>query len=416
MPFLTRRLEAQPGRPFTIAAAFLVAFGFLPLPFGSVASLTMALCALIALAQVATRTTPLSFPPPVRFAVVACLLYFAVDALSAVIYQSHGQPLAAMGASLQFAFFPLMLAALGQALAPHEDPIRLFVRGARIGAILALILAVIEALSGVDRPRGGMINPIPFGSVAALFAFVSLIGIDRDDARGRILAGVAFTSGLAASFLSQSRGGWIALPVFVVIFLAYLRARLGTRALLAGVAVLAALTVIAVAVAGPTLRDRMRETIVMFEVSDLSRNDPESRSLDQRVLLWIYGWKAFKDRPVLGYGPEQRVEVTQSLARDDGYRIIPFGHLHNEFLTEAVSNGIVGLATLLLVLAAPVVTALRSARDSLRSDRIALAALAVAGAGLNGLTALAFGHDILNTVYVGALLAVALSASWRQPG
>lgn len=407
---LCRALEIAPGRTFTVAAGFIAAFAFLPLPFGSAATVVFFVAAAIALAELSTGAAGFRIPRGTGFAVAACLAYFAVDALSLVIYADQPRSWASMVTSLQFAALPIVLAVFSQAA--EADPLRGFIRAARAGAIISFMIAAAQVgLDGADRATGGMINPIPFGVTAALFAFVSLVGVADEGRRGRIVALVAFVAGLAASFLSETRGAWLCLPVFVVILLYYLRARLGARPALAASAGVVLLAVLAVGLATSSLRDRLDETIEMFLAFEPGGDNTVSTSLDQRLLLWTYGLEAFGERPLFGYGPESDVDRVQALAAEDGYQVLEFAHLHNEFLTEAVGNGVVGLATLFLVLAAPLVTVLRGPRDRQRPDRIAFAAFVTAGSAISGLTGIAFGHDILNTLYVSSLLVVCLSVT-----
>lgn len=410
MPIFLRTIEIDPATRFPVAAAVLFGLGFLLLPFGSLGTLLFFVAALVALIQVLRGQTRLSFDRSVRFAMIVALIYFAVDVLSVVIYENRGQSWVAPVGSLHFLVFPLLLAALSEASA--VDPIRVFVRGVRLGAILAGIIAAIQIVAGLDRAIGGMINPIIFGGAATLFAFVSLIGSFDEDRRGRIIAGLAFAAGIFAAAVSQSRGPWLALPFFAVTILFYLRARHGNRAAAIVAAGLGLLTILVLSVAWDRVTERVNETLSMFrgfEFGQAADNEDDAFSLDQRALMMVYGLEAFGQRPILGYGPHNAVAEVTDRAAADGYTIGEFRHLHNEFLTEAVGNGIVGLVTLLLVLAAPLVTALRSPRDRAFADRVVLAALLSSGTAIFGLTSLAFGHDITNTVYVGGLLVVCLS-------
>ncbi|MGC7407301.1 polymerase, partial [Pandoraea pneumonica] len=73
---------------------------------------------------------------------------------------------------------------------------------------------------------GAFSNAIPFGNLSLLMALFALmsIGWTEDDGWAlialRLLAGCA---GLYASYLSQARGGWIAIPVLLLIAVATLR-------------------------------------------------------------------------------------------------------------------------------------------------------------------------------------------------
>ncbi|MGV8838885.1 MAG: O-antigen ligase family protein [Bauldia sp.] len=372
------------------------------------ATLAYLLAGLVALVEVAVRKVPFRFAGGVRFAVIAAFAYYAVDAVAVVFYPDRGRAWMPAAESLHFLFFPFLLAAV--ASVRDADPLRMFVWGTRAGAIAGAVIALVQMLDNVDRVVGGMINPIPFGSTAVLFAFIGLIGFRGEGRFGRVASVVAFAAGLAASLLSQSRAAWMAVPVLAIVMIVYLAARYGRRtAAFAGIA-LAALAAVVGFFAQDAIEERIGETIAMFRGFDFGqqrdRNSPEY-SLDQRALMLVYGMDAFRERPLLGYGPQNAVAEVQRRAAADGYTIDDFGHLHNEMLTEAVGNGLVGLVTLLLVLAAPVVVALRAPRDERYAARIAIAAMLTGSWVVLGLTGQTFRHDLSNTVYLAVLLALA---------
>jgi O-antigen ligase len=293
------------------------------------------------------------------------------------------------------------------------DAVRSYVGGVRAGTIVGGVIAIIQVGDGVDRAMGGMINPLPFGTTAVWFACISLIGAWDGGWRNRIFAGAAFAAGLAAAFLSQSRGAWLALPFLLFVMLVYLRARYGGRMMALAVGSIAVLLVGAVAVSWTSIRERIDETITMFRNFELGNQ--QAASLDQRALMMVYGLEAIADRPLTGYGPMNAVTEVINRAASDGYEIGSYRHLHNEYLTETVAKGVAGLAAVLLLLAAPVVTAYRFARDDAFKDRMAVACVATIGAALYGLTNVVFDHDITNTVFLGMVLAVGLSSAASDP-
>uniref|UniRef100_UPI0013D3F8AB O-antigen ligase family protein n=1 Tax=Acinetobacter baumannii TaxID=470 RepID=UPI0013D3F8AB len=89
--------------------------------------------------------------------------------------------------------------------------------------------------------------------------------------------------------------------------------------------------------------------------------------------LWTYGAEAFLARPVFGYGSQNAVEEVRRRAARDGFDVPPYRHLHNEFITTAVGRGLVGIAALLMLLAAPIMAAIGSVRDDRYRDRVAFA-------------------------------------------
>jgi len=369
------------------------------------------LAGLVALVEVLLRRVSIRFAGGVRFAVIAAFVYYAVDAAAVVFYGDRGRAWMPAVESIHFLLFPFLLAAV--ASVRDADPLRLLVMGARIGALAGAAIALVQYVDNINRVVGGMINPIPFGSTAALLAFISLVPVGGEGRAGRYLAVAACAGGLGASILSQSRAGWMAVPFLALVVIVHFGARYGRRtAILAGLG-LAAIAIVVGFLGRSALNERIEETVAMFRNFDFGqeRNTGAPQySLDQRALMLVYGAEAFADRPLLGYGPHNAVAEVRARAADDGYTIDAFGHLHNEMLTEAVGNGILGLATLLLILAAPLVVALRSARDERYAARVAIAAMLTGSWVVFGLTGQTFRHDISNTVYLAVLLALAADA------
>ena len=90
--------------------------------------------------------------------------------------------------------------------------------------------------SGIDT-----LDLIHFGDMALILGVMSLFSIDwfgRDGAALRILKIVGFIAGVAASFGSGSRGGWLAIPAFIIIFLFFHRRWIPIR-MMAGIVALA---------------------------------------------------------------------------------------------------------------------------------------------------------------------------------
>jgi O-antigen ligase len=93
------------------------------------------------------------------------------------------------------------------------------------GALAALPFVAWQRIAlGIDRP-GGLINAITFGDLALLLALLSVTAaIDMRDKPARPgLAGLGALAGLAASLLTGSRGGWLALAVAALLFLRHAR-------------------------------------------------------------------------------------------------------------------------------------------------------------------------------------------------
>jgi O-antigen ligase len=401
-------MEIESGRQFSVAAVAMFALGFLPMPFGSVSTVVYFALGLATLVEIARRRVSFRLPPAVQFAAVVCVAYFLLNAVSVVIYENQAGSVGPLVGALHFLVWPVVFAGLAS---DKFDAVRCYVYGARAGALLGGAIAIIQVSDGIDRATGGMINSVPFGTTAVWFACVSLIGSWDSGWRNRAFAGAAFAAGLAAAFLSETRGAWLPLPFLLIVMLFYLRYRYGGRAAVWALGMISALSVGAAIVAGDSIRERLGETVLMFRDFELGGDAP---SLDQRALMTVYGLEAVADRPLTGYGPQNAMPEVIGRAARDGFEILRYRHLHSEYLWAAVANGIAGVAVLLVLLATPVATALRLARDDVFKDRMAIAGIATIGAALTGITHGVFHHDITNTVYLGMLLAVGLGARARD--
>jgi hypothetical protein len=64
LSFFQRSLEVDVGKRFTLGAAALFLLGFLPMPFGSLATFLYFGLAIVSVAEVALRRVPFAFPAP----------------------------------------------------------------------------------------------------------------------------------------------------------------------------------------------------------------------------------------------------------------------------------------------------------------------------------------------------------------
>ncbi len=126
-------------------------------------------------------------------------------------------------------------------------------------------------------------------------------------------------------------------------------------------------------------------------------------NLNARRTMLDAGWQAFVERPFLGHGRQNVMNVVSKIAGGDP---LPFTHLHNAFLTEAVASGVLGLIAFCAVLVLPIVAA-RGAQPWQ-----ALAVILTAFTALYGMTNIGFNHDI--KVFFYALFIVILNALAQQ--
>lgn len=170
---------------------------------------------------------------------------------------------------------------------------------------------------------------------------------------------------------------------------------------------------LAVAVVGVTA------TIRAFPAGAASRNAPtvlQRLALsnpavgdESRTMQWRAAIEGFKDRPLLGYGPENH-NLVWSAHFDPGiYRIDTeiYDRTHNQFLETLATTGLIGTAALLGIWVATGVTLI----GAYRAGRLSASALAIlAGLQVAYVTYLFFWFFDLNSTMLWVLVAALISS------
>ena len=226
-----------------------------------------------------------------------------------------------------------------------------------VGVIFAGIDAFFQVLHGQSRVMGMSVNnSIPFGNFSLLFGFISFLSVFLlQERRGRtyfvVLASVSLVTGIFVSFVSGSRGGWVAIPIFLAIlaFTGQRGFRLWPYASLLAMLLLVMLFT-------PSITGRVEAGIsdvnaYLTHQRPWVQGDPIN-SLDARMDMWAAGLAAFKSAPFigLGFGDEYneflRNRVDLGLSHPT---IFSHRHLHNEVITTAARLGLLGFASLLFL-------------------------------------------------------------------
>lgn len=284
----------------------------------------------------------------------------------------------------------------------------------------AAMLVILPYISewGTDRFGSYFLNPIHFGDIALIFGVMSLMSIHwhrRDSVAIVALKLLGTGAGLFVSLLTGSRGGWIALPLLLLIVLAYrfksapLKLKIGAFVILA-----------AGATASYFTSSLVQERIVQAQ-SDIHNYQIGNRdtSIGIRLQLWEAGMREFVRQPWAGLGgngykramPRMQAEgELSSLAAQAGE-----GEMHNQMIAYAVDYGIFGWISLMLVYLAPLCLFHRAMRcDSPVRRRAALMGLCfVAAFWVFGLTVETF--NLKSTVSTYAIVVAILAAIVTAP-
>ncbi|WP_050454373.1 O-antigen ligase family protein [Candidatus Burkholderia verschuerenii] len=291
--------------------------------------------------------------------------------------------------------------------------------GCAIGAIGAGVWAVDSAIhmtvTELNRLGNDFTNPIPYGNTALLLGFLSVMTIRWDTYPNALLRrlGIAlkvlgFVAGIYASYLSGTRGGWLAIPLFLVLcslnFGWVRQARHWATALVIVVLAMTAL------LASPIGRERVEAT-----QSDLVRlshggGAPDS-SIGARLQLWRASIRLFESHPLMGVGKGHLKPELQMLA--DAGEVSPLvvnQRAHSEFFSTIAEQGTAGVVCLLLLYFGPMVYFIRYRKSPHRDVSTA----AYCGIAVSG-SVIIFGLSIdvltvvMSTVLIALLWAVLLA-------
>ena len=287
--------------------------------------------------------------PQLRWVLCAFLLHFLYQAWLVVGEGRGANTLDAPGRMV------LVLSAL-LVVRVTGPPLAALWLGAAGGALLgAGFVAWQRWMLGLDRP-GGLLNPITFGDLSLCLALLALVGLaEARTALQRWSAGFGIAAGLAASLLTGSRGGWLALAA--AFLLPAWRRDLLPRRLALGVPLLAC----ALAGAAWTLPQTGVRTRVAEGVRDVRlylAGSPLPTSIGVRMDLWRAGLRLGAEHPWRGQDtPAYKRRMHQWVAAGELSPAV-FAppeppHLHNDALQALVTRGIPGLLAWLGILLAP---------------------------------------------------------------
>ncbi|WP_336579955.1 O-antigen ligase family protein [Alcaligenes sp. CHO6] len=165
-----------------------------------------------------------------------------------------------------------------------------------------------------------------------------------------VLLAVGMLCGLLGSYYSGTRGGWVAIPLFVFLFLlAYLR-RSNAMACVIVLAVLGTAAGV-LAYQSPLVKTRVAQ--VYTDLSEYQANGASSySSLGARFAIWEAAWDAIDDSPLLGIGEVQFRQTLKEKREAGLIGAVPAGlaNTHNTFLEVWMLYGGLALLSLLLMM------------------------------------------------------------------
>jgi O-antigen ligase len=225
-----------------------------------------------------------------------------------------------------------------------------------VNAIVFGVYTMFAVLPGRERGEGlGVTHMIMFGNAGLLLGFASLaLVLLKPNWPWRILGLAGLGFGLATSILSQSRGGWLAIPLLVVVSLiAYTRMYRPSVAMWFTITVA---TLVAMVILAQTPAVEHRVAAAQQNLLSMTSGNFET-PVGWRVLMWQTAWDTGREAPLFGRGfsgyPDnvdagiEHGHLPHSMGR---FRTEP----HSDYLHLFASRGVVGLMSYAALLLVPI--------------------------------------------------------------
>lgn len=218
-----------------------------------------------------------------------------------------------------------------------------------IGTLLTLSIQLLPSARqpwDANRMSSHFADPLSFGYITLAFALLALTSIWQTRPHGpklTVLKGLAFTAGLYMSIQTQSRTGWLAIPVLAAIAIYVNRNRLPSWRFSIP-AFLVITSMFALYNSSEIVQTRINQTLDDISHYSFEGVAPET-SVGLRLTFLRIAADMISQKPVLGYGdtqvtkPEVPVSV-KAYASDFAIDFALSAGFHNEIVTTAVQYGL----------------------------------------------------------------------------
>jgi len=322
--------------------------------------------------------------------------YFAVMAFSVMLSNEPTNSWVHLGRISYFLVAPFVALAVAKASVSIEELAKSF----KIGVIVAGVISITGFIlsDGVGR-FSGMYNPNTFGDLAVLMLIFAISLVNSESLKSYYLSLCAAIFGVMAIVASGSRGSMIGL-MFLMMLLYYFQlifkhARYKRIILL----IVLSLSVFVFSVVVLTKSsDRLFSVgsqIQQWKNGDLS----VANTSGTRLTMYVAGWKAFLDSPVIGYGYHNCGIVAAKYASQDEITQRDYQgrwHLHNELITTIVNAGTLGFGALATLYMMPLLLFIRRKQNLYALWGILL----IAGYIVLGTTHTLFGYEYETAFFV----------------
>jgi len=223
--------------------------------------------------------------------------------------------------------------------------------GSAIGSVLASGFAYYQHTVLGFNMAEGFTSHIYFGQVALILTLFSLIGLMMNKkfwVKGLLL--IAIVVGFYAVLVSGSRGGWVAIPAVVALFLSVKagKSSIGTKI----ISISLLMAVLYAAYQAPQLPVKSRVDAAVNNVIAYYQEDKVNTSSGFRLEMWKAAWLMTEDSGYLGVGEAQYHKNLEKLIKEGKvYKGLDyFSAPHSQYFNSLAEQGAIGLFSLMLMM------------------------------------------------------------------
>ncbi len=216
-------------------------------------------------------------------------------------------------------------------------------------------------------------NLIHFSDTALILGFLSLFSINLMERNCLFILSLklcGFIAGIYMSVQSGERGGWVAIPVLILVWVFFWSGK--KRWLKLSVTVVLTLTFIFLSYSWIDVIHH-RVDLAFDDLNNYAKGFKDT-PVGIRLQLWLAAINLFVANPFFGVGPNEFAQA-MPMFRDSGM-LTPvaanFGNseVHNEILAKCAGTGLFGLLSILAVYLVPVIIFWRSTSSTISAVKI----------------------------------------------
>ncbi|HIP62199.1 MAG TPA: O-antigen ligase family protein, partial [Sulfurovum sp.] len=317
--------------------------------------------------------------------------YFLVMVLSVTLSNELNNDWIHLSRKILFMTAPFVAIALYQA----HIPLKYMLVGIKVGTITIGTIVILQYLLGYGSTRlSGMFNPNTFGDLATLLTLFSIVNVKVESYKEFSFSLVALSFGVTAIVMANSLGATLSFGILLFMYALLMHVFMPHNRMRSWIAVLVGIIAFASIFSSIGMMQKRIDTAQIHAQQWKEGNDSRS-SVGVRLEMYTLGLEAFKDSPWIGYGYYNANVVASRYANEDAReKIAGYSHLHNEFLTNMVSAGVIGLVALLLLFGVPLVVFIRAFEQESTFAYAMMGVLLVIGYAVLGMT-----HGMLEWEY-----------------